>query len=72
MSGTVLLIGPALVPGQQADPHGHVWSPDWLNVEGDGFRCVLCRTPGYRLADAEADCPRAGGLLAGLAVGVAA
>lgn len=70
MSGTALLIGPAVVPGQQADPSGHQWAPDWLNMEGGGFRCVLCRTPGYREADALATCPRAGGSVAGLAVGV--
>ncbi|MBL1100616.1 hypothetical protein [Streptomyces coffeae] len=70
MSGAMLLVGPAVIPGQQADPNGHQWAHDWLNVEGGGFRCVLCLTPGYRKGDALAICPQAGGSVAGLAVGV--
>lgn len=49
----------ATVIDVQPDPHGHVWDLDWIDVEGDGWRCALCWTPSYREADAGRQCRKA-------------
>lgn len=41
------------------DPMGHVWELDWIDIEGNGWRCVLCLVPGYRAADSDARCRKA-------------
>lgn len=36
----------------EPDPAGHLWDLDWIDLE-NGFRCLLCFTPGYRASDAQ-------------------